>query len=143
MSTLTTNDTARALTLPGASAAHWLVRASLAGTFLFHGITKFPYLAAGAEMMGLPFWLWTLVAVVETGAGLAILLGGALRTRLGDLLTRAAGLGVIAIMIGAIWMVHWGQWSNIPSETHPFGGMEFQTLLLALGAYFTLRGNDA
>lgn len=143
MSSLSTDTGTATLTLPGASAAHWLVRASLAGTFLYHGITKFPYLAAGAEMMGLPFWLWALVAIVETAAGIGILLGGALRNRPGDLITRASGLSVIGIMIGAIWMVHWGQWSNIPSETHPFGGMEFQTLLLALGAYFTLRGNDA
>lgn len=143
MTTLSTNGGSSALTLPGATAAHWLIRASLAGTFLFHGITKFPYLAAGAEMMGLPFWLWALVAVVETAAGLGILLGGAMRNRTGDVITRASGLGMIAIMIGAIWMVHWGQWSNIPSETHPFGGMEFQTLLLAVGAFFALRGNDA
>ena len=46
-------------------------------------------------------------------------------------------------MIGAIYLVHWGQWSNVPSETHPFGGMEFQTLLLAVGAFFVLRGNKA
>jgi len=143
MSAFTTNETPTALAVPGSSAAHWLIRASLAGTFLFHGITKFPYLAAGAEMMGMPLWLWTLVALVETGAGLGILLGGVLTNRLGDLITRASGLGVIAIMLGAILMVHWGQWSNIPSETHPFGGMEFQTLLLAVGAFFVLRGNRA
>jgi putative oxidoreductase len=44
-------------------------------------------------------------------------------------------------MLGAIALVHWGQWSALPSETHPVGGMEFQTLLLATGLYFTLRGN--
>jgi putative oxidoreductase len=46
-------------------------------------------------------------------------------------------------MAGAIYLVHWGQWSNIPSETHPFGGMEFQTLLVATGLFFVLRGNKS
>jgi putative oxidoreductase len=133
----------RALALPTVGPADWLIRGSLAGTFLYHGITKFPGLAAGAEMMGLPLWLWTLVAVVETAAGLGILAGGALRSAMGDLATRLSGLGIVATMIGAIWLVHWGQWSNIPSESHPFGGMEFQTLLLATGLFFLLRGNRA
>ena len=48
MTTLSTNGGNATLSLPGSTAAHWLIRASLAGTFLFHGITKFPYLAAGA-----------------------------------------------------------------------------------------------
>jgi putative oxidoreductase len=129
--------------LPAVGPADWLIRASLAGTFLYHGVTKFPGLAAGAEMIGLPLWLWTLVAVIETAAGLGILAGGALRSTAGDLATRLSGLGFAATMVGAIWLVHWGQWSNIPSESHPFGGMEFQTLLLAAGLFFALRGNRA
>jgi putative oxidoreductase len=143
MSTTTPNTPDTTLSLPGADLAHWIVRASLAGTFIFHGVTKFPYLAAGADMMGMSLWLWTLVAVVETAAGVGIVLGGMFNTRIGDLITRASGLSVVAIMVGAIYLVHWGQWSNIPSETHPFGGMEFQTLLLAIGAFFGLRGNRA
>jgi putative oxidoreductase len=133
MTSFTTNTTERAVTLPGADYAHWLVRAALAGIFLYHGLTKFPSLAAGSEMMGLPFWLWTLVAVVEAAAGLGLLLGGALRSRTGDLITRASGAGVVAIMIGAIVLVHLGPWS----------GMEFQVLMLAVGGYFLLRGNHA
>ena len=141
----TTDHTERfgALALPSVSSADWLIRASLAGTFLYHGITKFPALAAGAEMLGLPLWLWTLVALVETGAGLGLLVGGALRTALGDVITRLSGLGIAVTMVGAIYLVHWGQWSNIPSESHPFGGMEFQTLLVATGLFFALRGNRA
>jgi putative oxidoreductase len=94
-------------------------------------------------MLGLPLWLWTLVALVETAAGLGILAGGALRSAAGDIATRLSGLGIAATMVGAIWLVHWGQWSNIPSESHPFGGMEFQTLLLAIGLFFVMRGNRA
>ena len=55
----------------------------------------------------------------------------------------AANVRQLVIMGGAIYLVHWGQWSNIPSETHPFGGMEFQTLLVAAGLFFVLRGNKA
>lgn len=141
MSTLTTNNASRAYSLPDISQAHWLLRLSVSATFLYHGVTKLPALEAGAAFMGLPVWLWTLVAVVEIVAGLALLAGGTMRSALGDLLTRIGGVSVIAIMLGAIALVHWGQWSALPSETHPVGGMEFQTLLLATGLYFTLRGN--
>jgi putative oxidoreductase len=92
--------------------------------------------------MGMPFALWTAVAVIEVLAGIGILAGGALASRTGDILTRLSGVGVAVIMVGAIALVHWGQWSNIPSESHPFGGMEFQTLLLAVGLFFGLRGNS-
>lgn len=143
MASITTNSRTSAFALPDIRQAHWLIRLSIAGTFLFHGIDKLPALEAGAAFMGLPLWLWTLVAVVEIVAGVAILAGGALRNTFGDLLTRVSGVGVIAIMIGAIYLVHWGQWSNLPSETHPVGGMEFQTLLLAVGAFFAIRGNNA
>lgn len=144
MSSITTNNTVTgSLTVPTIPAAHWFVRLSVAATFIYHGVDKFPSLAAGAEFMGMSLALWTAVAVLEVVAGLALLAGGLLRTTAGDLLTRFAGIIVIAIMIGAIYLVHWGQWSNLPSETHPVGGMEFQTLLLALGAFFTLRVNTA
>lgn len=142
MSTTTTNGAGNAVSMSFPGLGHWLIRLPLAAIFIYHGLTKFPYLAAGAEMLGLPLWLWTLVAIVETGAGIGIVLGALLPVRPGDLLTRASGLGIIAIMIGAIALVHWGQWSNIPSEAYPLGGMEFQTLMLALGAYFVLRGNN-
>lgn len=142
MATMTTNsDTS--LSLPSVGGADWLIRLSIAATFIYHGVTKFPNIAAGAEMMGMPFIVWLAVALGEIAAGAALLAGGALRTSLGDILTRLGGAGVAVIMVGAIWLVHWGQWSNIPSESHPFGGMEFQTLLLATGLFFVLRGNKA
>lgn len=140
MATLTTNT----LTDNALSAhAHWLIRLSTAATFLYHGIDKLPSLEAAAAFMGMPVWLWTLVALAEIFAGVALIGGGALRNQIGDLVTRLGGLSIIVVMIGAIVLVHWGQWSASPSETHPGGGMEFQTLLLAVGAFFLLRGNRA
>lgn len=142
MATMTTNsDTA--VSLPAVGGADWLIRLSVAATFIYHGATKFPNIAAGAEMMGMPFIVWLAVALGEIAAGVALLTGGALRTSFGDILSRLGGSGVAIIMVGAIYLVHWGQWSNVPSETHPFGGMEFQTLLLAVGVFFVLRGNKA
>lgn len=140
MTTVTTNTT---LGLPVVASADWLIRASVAATFIYHGATKFPNIAAGAEYMGMPFIVWLAVALGEIAAGASLLAGGALRNTLGDILTRLGGAGVAVIMLGAIALVHWGQWNNMASETHPFGGMEFQTLLLAVGAYFVLRGNRA
>lgn len=142
MASITTNTTSAA-SLPSVAGADWLIRLSLAGTFIYHGLDKFPNIAAGAEFMGLPFALWLLVAVAEVVAGVAILAGRVVPNGIGDLLTRASGALIAATMVGAIYLVHWGQWSNIPSETHPFGGMEFQTLLLATGLFFVLRGNKS
>ena len=51
-------------------------------------------------------------------------------------MTRLGGLGVVIIMLGAIFLVHWPKgWNTMD------GGMEFQVLLLATGLYFAARGN--
>ena len=142
MTTLTTN-TESSLTLPTVPAADWLIRLSLAGTFLYHGVDKFPNIAAGAEFMGLPYVLWLAVALGEIAIGVGLVAGRAIPNAAGDLLTRISGALTVLIMGGAIYLVHWGQWSNIPSESHPFGGMEFQTLLVATGLFFLLRGNKS
>jgi hypothetical protein len=39
MSTLTTNNVSRAPSLPDVSQAHWLLRLSVAATFLYHGVS--------------------------------------------------------------------------------------------------------
>ena len=142
MASITTN-TGASLALPVFSQADWLLRLPVAATFIYHGATKFPNIAAGAEFMGMPFVVWLAVALGEIAAGASLLVGGALRTTLGDILTRLGGVGVAIIMVGAIALVHWGQWNNMPSESHPVGGMEFQTLLLGVGLFFALRGNRA
>jgi putative oxidoreductase len=117
--------------------AHWLLRVALASVFLFHGIGKFMDLAGTAQMMGgMP--MAVLAAVMETGGGVLILAGGFGN----DLLTRLGGLLIAPVMVGAIAMVHWGQWSFAPSDTHPMGGMEFQVTLLMIALYFVLVGNS-
>lgn len=130
---------------PLAPHAHWLLRGALAGVFLFHGLQKFLVMGIDgfAGMMGLPLAIAAAVAVAEVLAGAGIIAGATVNGRVGDLVTRLAGLAVVPVMLGAIAMVHWGQWSFVASESHPMGGMEFQVVLLLTGVYFILRGNDA
>lgn len=119
--------------------AHWLLRIGFASVFIFHGVGKFAAPAQFAEMMQLPLLVTLLVALAEVGGGLAVVVGGALRQ---DWVTRLGGLVTIPVMIGAIGMVHWGQWSFVATDSHPMGGMEFQVVLLLMGLYFLLRGNS-
>ena len=108
--------------------------------FLFHGIGKIAAPAQFAEMMGLPLSIALAVALAEVAGGLGLIFGAALRR---DWMTRLAALATIPVLIGAIVMVHWGQWSFVATETHPMGGMEFQVVLLLMALYFVIRGNGA
>ena len=122
---------------PVANHAHWLLRAALASVFIYHGIGKFTDLGGFASMMNLATFTAFLVALAETAGGVLILIGAVL----GDWMTRLGAALFIPVMLGAIYLVHWGAWSFVPSDTHPMGGMEFQVVLLLLSFYFVLRGN--
>ena len=128
--------------------AHWLLRVALASVFLFHGIDKF--LGGGingfAQIMGLPVMLAVLavlVALGEIGAGVFILLGSAIAGLTGALLTRLGALAMIVILLGAIFMAHWGQWHFMATPTHPMGGMQFQVTLALISLYLLIKGNRA
>lgn len=117
---------------PFAPHVHWLMRLSLAATFLLHGYIKFP-IEAAVQMMQMPAPAVLVIAVSEFVAGVALIVGVFTK----DWLTRLGGLIVVVIMIGAIVLVH-GQngWNSMN------GGMEFQALMLAVGLYFLVRGNE-
>lgn len=117
--------------------SHWLLRAGFASVFLFHGVGKFADLSGFAGMMGLSVFVALLVALAEVGGGVAVIAGGFLRS---DWLTRLGGLVTIPVLIGAIVLVHWGQWSFVATETHPMGGMEFQVILLLMALWLALSG---
>lgn len=119
--------------------AHWALRVALASVFIFHGVEKFTGLAGFAQMMNLPYLVAFLVAAAELAGGVLILVGGIGQ----DWITRLGGALLIPVMVGAIGMVHWGQWSFVPSESYPMGGSEFQVTLLLLASYFALKGNRA
>ena len=90
-------------------------------------------LGATSEMMGMPVALVAIIALVEVG-GVLLLLGGGFSK---DWMTRVAGLGFAAIMVGAIFMVH------LPNGWNSIGamGMEFQFTLLMTSLYFLVVGN--
>lgn len=111
---------------------HWGLRLSLAATFIYHGLGKWP-VTGFAESFGMPLLIAWAVVVAEVVAGLALIIGAFGK----EALTRLGGLIVIVIMIGAIAMVHAKNGWNVSS-----GGMEFQVLMLAVGLYFAARGNQ-
>ena len=76
--------------------AHWLVRLSLAGTFIYHGVSKFPP-TAFIEFSGLPLIVGWAVAIGEVSAGACLIVGAVTK----DLITRLGGLGVVIIMAGS------------------------------------------
>lgn len=110
---------------------HWGLRLSLAATFIYHGVGKFPI---EEPMMGMPVAIVWLVALGEVAAGL-FLIGGAFGK---EILTRLGGLIVIVVMVGAIALVHAKNGFNVMA-----GGMEFQLLILVSGLYLAAKGNDA
>ncbi len=124
------------------SNAHWLLRVALSSVFIYHGILKLSNLQGFAEMLPVSYPLVLLVALAEAGGGLLVLLGGLRDDRLSDLATRIGALLNVPTMLGAIATVHWGQWNFVPTETHPMGGMQFQTVLVLVMLYVAIRGND-
>lgn len=117
---------------PLAPHVHWALRLSLAASFIYHGVGKFP-VDQWAANFGMNVALAWAVTIAEIVAGVALIVGAFGK----DALTRLGGLIVIVIMIGAIAMVHWQNGWNVMN-----GGMEFQVLMLAAGLYFAARGNN-
>ena len=124
------------------SNAHFLLRISLASVFIYHGILKFMNLDGFAQMLPISFTMVVLVALAETGGGLLVLLGGLRDDAMADMATRVGAALIIPVLIGAIALVHWGQWNFVPSETHPMGGFEFQAVLILVSLYLVITGNQ-
>ena len=122
--------------------ADWPLRIALASVFLTAGIPKWYNIQHTADMMKLPLIVAILVASAEVGGSLLILLGGFGDTWAFDYATRFAGFGYMTVMTGAIFLVHWGQWLNIATPSHPGGGIEFPFTLWMIGFFFLLRGNS-
>ncbi len=119
--------------------AHWTLRAALAGVFIYHGAQKLSGLDQFAHMMNLSYIVALLVALAEFVGGILVAIGGLTR----DWVTRLGASLFIPVMAGAIALVHWGQWSFVPTESYPMGGSEFQVTLLLISLYFVLKGNRA
>ncbi len=121
--------------------AHWFLRIALASVFIFHGVLKFLNLDGFAQMLPISYLEVVLVAAAETGGGLLVLLGGFRGDALSDLATRVGAALNLPVVIGAIAMVHWGQWNFVPSASHPMGGFEFQAVLVLVMLYVAITGN--
>jgi len=119
--------------------AHWLLRLGILSVFLYHGLDKLGNLGGFAEMAQMPVAVALLVALAEAGGAILVFLGGFMK----DWMTRIGALAILPVMLGAIFMVHWGQWHFMATETHPMGGMQFQVVLALVLLYLAIRGNAA
>jgi putative oxidoreductase len=125
--------------------AHWLLRTALASVFVFHGVDKFlgTGVAGFAQAMNLPLAIALLVALGEIGAGIFLLLGGVIAGQTGAVITRLGAAGMVVILLGAVFMAHWGQWHFMATPTHPMGGMQFQVTMAMMTVYLMIKGNNA
>lgn len=137
---MTTADTQGPLAVVE-SHAHWALRFAIVSVFLYMGIDKFMGggIAEFAQGMQLPTLIAALVALAEIAAGVLIVAGAFM----GSWVTRLGALAMMPVLLGAIFMVHWGQWHFLPTATHPMGGMMFQVTLFMLAVYMFIRGNNA
>ncbi len=118
--------------------AHWMLRLALASVFIYHGVPKLLHLVGTAKMLGMPVFIILLVARAEVVGGALVFAGGFFK----EWITRVGALMLVPVLLGAIFMVHWGQWSFVASDSHPMGGMEFQVVLLLTTIYLLIKGND-
>jgi len=123
--------------------AHWLLRLAVASVFIYHGADKLPRIDIVADIFGFSESIMWIVAITEIGAGSLMLLAPLLQNdNFIDKATRLSALALMPIMIVAIAKIHWGQWTFMPTQSHPLGGMEFQVALLALLVFFLIKGRD-
>ena len=119
----------------------WLLRLGLGTSFILHGIGKFPLppekMVTWFESMGYmqPEIVTSLVALVEVGAGVGIILGGLINNHVGNLITRLSGGAVGVIMLGAIFIAH-SDWLVTKKLF-----MSEQIFLFLIGLYFAIKGN--
>lgn len=112
--------------------ASLLLRLTLGGMFLAHGLLKFivftlPGTAGFFESVGFPGWAAYVVAPAEVLAGVALIAG---------FQTRLVALAGIPILLGAL-AVHAG---NGWSFTNPKGGWEFPLYLVLTAVVVALLG---
>ena len=110
---------------------HWLLRLSLATTFIIHGYPKLID-PSGLISMGLPKIIAYLVGPFEFFGAIMLIIGGLTQNEFFSNITRIGALLISIIMLGAILFVHLGDGWN---------GNEFQILILSVCLLFIFKGN--
>ena len=114
----------------------WLLRLSLGVSFIFHGYGKFPLPPQKLiDYFGFSETLASFVAISELTAGILLILGGFIKSHLGELVTRFGSMLIVIIMIVALGLAH-RDWFVTPKLF-----MSEQIFLLIIGLYFLIRGN--
>ena len=105
------------------------------------GISKLPIDLETAQSYDLPLVVWTFVVLGEIGAGVGLLVGGAMYRKyfseLGDMLTRFCGITICSIMTGVIWIGEPASFMDVLLYDN------LHVLLWVGGLYFALKGNRA
>ena len=126
--------------IPEFCMSHWLLRIPLAIVFIQQGLSKIPVTVEDAESFELPYIVWWFAAYGELGAGVGLLVAGALATwawgrDYGDMLTRFCGITICSIMTGVIWVGDPASLMDVILYDN------LHVLLWVGGLFFALRGN--
>ena len=114
----------------------WLLRLGLGVSFILHGYGKFPLPPQKLiDYFGFSETLASFVAISELMAGMLLIIGGFIKSHLGELTTRFGSMLIVIIMIVALGLAH-RDWFVTPKLF-----MSEQIFLLIIGLYFLIRGN--
>ena len=114
----------------------WLLRLGLGVSFILHGYGKFPLPPQKLiDYFGFSETLASFVAISELMAGILLIIGGFIKSHLGELVTRFGSVLIVIIMIVALGLAH-RDWFITPKLF-----MSEQIFLLIIGLYFLIRGN--
>ena len=116
--------------------ASLIFRFGIGIAFIIHGLGKFPLPPQGLiEYFDLSPALASFVALSELAAGLILIIGGFIKNPFGNLMTRAAALMIVIMMINIFAIAHqdWFITSKLFTSE--------QIFLLIGGIYFLIKGN--
>ena len=115
----------------------FFLRVSLGIAFIIHGYSKFPLPPQKLmEYFNFSPFLASFVAVSELLAGILIILGGFLKSGLGNVITRFSALVIVVIMIFAFSLAHKDWFVTKELFTSE------QIFLIIIGLYFLINGNQ-
>ena len=115
----------------------FFLRVSLGIAFIIHGFGKFPLPPQKLmEYFNFSPFLASFVAISELFAGISIILGGFLKSSIGNLITRLSALVIVIIMIFAFYLAHKDWFITKELFTSE------QIFLIVIGLYFLINGNQ-